>query len=75
MKKILLNDYKILLYFRNVMLTIYFLNLIPIFYFIHVIISKYDLDIVISIIVFLIYVCIHLVFYTKYRGYFEFDDL
>lgn len=71
--KLLLNDHKLLFYFRNIMLTFYFLNLIPIFLIISIVFNNYGLDIIFSIIIFLAYVCVHLKFYMKYRSYFDFD--
>lgn len=61
-------------YFHYIMLVIYFVALIPVYLLIHFLSLKYELDILISMIVFLSYLCVHLLFYPKYKNYFILDD-
>ena len=72
-KKLIFNEHELLFHFRSVMLIVYFFNLIPIFLVINIICDKYGLDIIFSLIIFLVYMCVHLKFYNKYRAYFDFD--
>lgn len=60
----------ILKYFSYFMIFGYFLFLIPVF-----IASLYFFELIFSLILFLGYTCIHLLFYPKFRDYFDFDDL
>jgi hypothetical protein len=69
-----INEHQLMYYFRYIMLVIYFVALIPVYLLIHFVCAKYELDILIFMIVFLSYLCVHLLFYPKYKNYFILDD-